>query len=544
MVSKKGTTTYPYILLFFCICFYFPFLGKVHLFDWDEVNFVETAREMIVTGNYAQVQINFKPFWEKPPLFFWLQVAAMKLWGINEFAARFPNALVGSITIFTLFSIGKSEKNAKFGLIWALLYFGSFTPHLYFKSGIIDPTFNLFIFLGLYFTYKLASNHLQKKQTYFAIISGLFIGLAILTKGPVAAVIWLFTVAIYWFYFAKFNTIISAKHLVLFAATCLTVSSLWFANELYHNGIWFFSEFLTYQISLFTNPVAGHGQPFYYHFIVVLLGCFPLSVFALPTLLKPADPLGRWMQITFWVVMVLFSITTTKIVHYSSMAYFPLSYIAAGFIYDWVLGRAKFPRWVSVFFIGIGTLLSAVFIIIPLVGQHTASIKPYLKDDFASKNLDAIVHWNGSETLIGAGYFVVVLLFFYFFIVKNNSYKLLIIKVLSISTASVIMLFGYFVVPNIEQYTQAAAVEFYETKRGQDVYVEVLGFKSYAQLFYFQKEKPNNKNSQNIDWLLHGKVDKPVYFVSKTGRVNAYLANKNLRIIYEKNGFVFLKRVQ
>ena len=48
---------------------FFPFLGKVALFDWDEINFAEIAREMIVTKDYLNVQINFQPFWEKPPLF-------------------------------------------------------------------------------------------------------------------------------------------------------------------------------------------------------------------------------------------------------------------------------------------------------------------------------------------------------------------------------------------------------------------------------------------------------------------------------------------
>jgi 4-amino-4-deoxy-L-arabinose transferase-like glycosyltransferase len=37
---------------------YIPFLGHVHLFDWDEINFAENAREMITSGNYFSVQMN------------------------------------------------------------------------------------------------------------------------------------------------------------------------------------------------------------------------------------------------------------------------------------------------------------------------------------------------------------------------------------------------------------------------------------------------------------------------------------------------------
>src|SRR4030066_2459796 len=86
---------------------FIPFLGGVHLFDWDEINFAESAREMIESGDYLTVQINFTQFWEKPPLFIWMQVVSMKLFGINEFAARFPNAICGIITLLTLYSIGK-----------------------------------------------------------------------------------------------------------------------------------------------------------------------------------------------------------------------------------------------------------------------------------------------------------------------------------------------------------------------------------------------------------------------------------------------------
>ena len=53
--------------------FFIPFLGGVHLFDWDEINFAEISREMILSGDYLRVAINFEPFYQKPPLFFWFQ---------------------------------------------------------------------------------------------------------------------------------------------------------------------------------------------------------------------------------------------------------------------------------------------------------------------------------------------------------------------------------------------------------------------------------------------------------------------------------------
>ena len=60
----------PITVAVFAALLFIPFLGGVHLFDWDEINFAESAREMLVTHEFFRVQINYQPFWEKPPFFF------------------------------------------------------------------------------------------------------------------------------------------------------------------------------------------------------------------------------------------------------------------------------------------------------------------------------------------------------------------------------------------------------------------------------------------------------------------------------------------
>ena len=175
----------PYlIILLLTSILFIPFLGQVHLFDWDEINFAEAAREMIVSHNYTTVQIDFKPFWEKPPLFFWFQVTAMKMFGINEFSARFPNAVAGMLTLSFLFYIGKKHFDQKFAWLWILVYMSSYLPFLYFKSGIIDPWFNLLIFSGIYFLIFSGKDNPRKYLN--TVLSAVLIGLATLTKGPVA----------------------------------------------------------------------------------------------------------------------------------------------------------------------------------------------------------------------------------------------------------------------------------------------------------------------------------------------------------------------
>jgi hypothetical protein len=98
------------------------------------------------------------------------------------------------------------------------------------------------------------------------------------------------------------------------------------------------------------------------------------------------------------------------------------------------------------------------------------------------------------------------------------------------------------IVPKVERYSQGAAVDFFIQRQGENCYANVLGYGSYAQLFYTQKERPTNPNADDMDWLLTGNIDKPAYFVSKVDRIDKYKQYTGLKELYRKNGFVFLKR--
>ncbi|MGV3559902.1 ArnT family glycosyltransferase [Larkinella arboricola] len=535
----------PLLIILVGALFYFPFLGRVHLFDWDEINFAESAREMMVTGNYTRVQINFQPFWEKPPLFFWLQVLAMKAFGIGEFAARFPNAVVGIATLLVLYSIGKKLVDERFGLLWALAYFGSLTPHLYFKTGIIDPTFNLFIFLSVWFMARTVSAYGTSKAIGQAVLSGLFVGLAVLTKGPVGGLLLGLTFLIYWA-LQRFRPILSFWNGLTFFACALAVASVWFGLELIKNGWWFFEEFIRYQIRLFSTPDAGHQQPFYYHFVVVLLGCFPMSLLAIRGFFSSSTEgqaeatvfFRRWMVILFWVVMILFSIVKTKIVHYSSMAWFPVSYLAATVLYSYLKGQLSWNRWLTVGIAVIGGVLGLLIAVLPLVGMNAAELIPHIKDRFAAANLTAPVEWAGWEWIIGTAYGLAIAAILWF----RRTQPIRTVVGLFLATPLLLWFVLPTIAPKIERYTQGAVIDFYEAKQGQDVYIEPIGYKSYAHLFYFRKQPPTNPNSYREDWLMNGPVDKPTFFVTRNINIDQYRYNPNLEIIREEAGFVFLRR--
>lgn len=522
--------------------FFLPFLGAVHLFDWDETNFAESAREMLVTGNYARVQIDYQPFFEKPPLFFWLQAASMKMFFVNEFAARFPNAVTGIITLVTFFLIGRKIYDRRFGFIWALCMLGSFLPHLYFKSGIIDPVFNYFIFLGIYFLILLVEKPPLHPGKY-AVLSGIFIGLATLTKGPVALLILLLAIAVYWIT-VRFRKIISPKDLLLFIVSFFLIAGVWFIAVIMDNGMDFFRQFISYQVDLFLHPVAGHGEPFYYHFVVVLLGCFPMSIFALPALTrnyKEETPLHfkRWMLILFWVVMILFSVVTTKIVHYSSLTYFPLSFLAAKVIYDAIILKRKLPGWLLVILLLMGSIFSLVFFAVPWLADHKEILVPYVKDPFAAACLQTGVEWTGSEGLIGIFYLIFIISGF--ILLWRNQFGKGVLTIFG-ATACCMLIYLRLLVPKIEQYSQGPAIRFYEDLRGKKVYVNTFGFKSYAQYFYFRKPPGDDSLSRPENWLLQGDIDRPAYFVTKITSMASIEKYPDIRFLYREGGYAFYVR--
>ena len=541
-INKKQGNLYLTIIILSGILFFIPFLGKVHLFDWDEINFAESAREMIVTGNYHRVQINFQPFWEKPPFFFWLQVGAMKLFGVNEFAARFPNAIFGIITLVTFFLIGKKYKSSRFGFIWAVSYLGTFLPHLYFKSGIIDPVFNYFIFIGIYFMYLDISGNFLKNKYLYPSLAGLFIGLATLTKGPVGLLVFLISFFVY-FLFTKFRNFPNIKKISLFILFFTLVCLLWFGEEIMNHGFWFLKEFLTYQVDLFMHPVASHGEPFYYHFVVVFIGCFPISIIALPVMFgKKVDvtkDFSRLMKILFWTVMILFSITTTKIVHYSSLTYIPLSFMATCYL-DWLIVNQQKMKISLLILIGfMGFVFSFLLAALPYVANHHQLILPYLKDPFAKASLNISVNWSGFESYIGIIYFIAVIFAIIFFNKKQNWKGLLF---LFYSTAICLFIYLLAVVPKIEKYSQGPAIEFYKTLQGKDVYVWPIGFKSYAQYFYAKKPASSVYGEADQKFLLKGAITKPAYFVVKVTNTSFDSTCNKCNLIKQQGGFKFYKR--
>ncbi len=551
----KSARTELFIVLIALLLFV-PGLGAVHLFDWDEINFAEIAREMLVTGDYMRPQVDFQPFWEKPPLFMWMQALCMTVFGVGEFAARLPDAICGVVTLLVLYRIGKRLRNEVFGLLWVLAYIGSILPHLYFRSGIIDPWFNLFIFLSLHAFVLLCWNREGRPagpagagHVRYAVLAGVFLGLATLTKGPVAFLILALTTGIYWI-LQRFKMFFPVPKVLLALMVMLAVDFLWFGLDWAINGSWFWETFITYQYRLFSTPDAGHAGFLGYHFVVLLFGCFPASLFAIHEMVKPTggdaanNDYRRWMIILFWVVLILFSIVKSKIVHYSSMCYFPLTFLAALSMERLWRGEVKAPMWLRLPLGAIGSSVALVFIVAPFVGMRIDLIKPLVADPFGRANLDADVVWTGVEAI--AGIWMAVVLFFGHRNFSRGDFKRGLPVVFG-GTALFVPITLFFFINNIEGYSQRAAVEFFEARakdsaNGHPNYVKNRNYRSYAQLFYTRKQPPADPRAYDEEWLFHGDIDRPVFLVTKITDEEGVTSIGTFTELYRKNGFIFYRR--
>jgi len=534
--------------------FFLPFLGGVRLFDWDEINFAEAAREMTALGDYGRVHIDYQPFYEKPPLFFWLQAFWMNVFGVSEFTARLPNALCGIVTLVYLYHIGTKLHGHRFGVLWSLAYLGSVLPHLYFRSGIIDPVFNLFIFISLVNLIFAAWKReelgtrliVPRREWTYLIIGGVALGLAILTKGPVALLVLGLTVLAYWL-LGRLRWFLSVWQGLIFLLVASVLPLAWVGLEVQQHGPEFINAFIAYSIRLLTTPDAGHGGFPGYHVIILLVGCFPASIFALrafrPLFIERnfQRDFRRWMIILFGVVLVLFTVVQSKIVHYSSLCYFPITYLAALTLTQIEERKIPFGNYLRAGLIAVGSIYVLATIAAPILAQRMDIVKQFAdQDPFTQGNLNAPVNWTGWEVLPGIWLLGLLAVTIYWFRHRQVARAA---TVLFVGMAAFVTLTLWFFIGRIEGLSQATAMRYFEQAQGKDVYVKTYGYHSYGPFFYTRKSPVTNPKSYNQDWLLHGRIDKDVWFIRKSQETPTHLDSlPDVRKTGERNGFVFYLR--
>jgi hypothetical protein len=404
-------------------------LGGVGLFDVDEAIFAQATVEMMQSGDYVMTTYNGEDRHHKPPLSYWLQAISMGFFGIGAFGARLPSALAGIITVFLFYNtVAQLSKSNRYGLIAAAVLGFNLSFLMIARAAIADMVLNM-LMLGL--TMMLIGNILSfRKQTFPLIVAGFVLGLGLLAKGPVAAVLPGVIVLMVVLLRPQIGFNFACANPFIIGLGAVVALVPWVVHLLKTKGPGFFEEFIfVHNIGRFTETMGSHSGQWHYYLIVLLVGFFPWVLF-LPSAiggrlatfwsdLRGDDPRQALPVIGFfWMVFVvtLFSFSATKLPHYILFALPGAALLVADRLDRLAEKPLGFVNWLWMW--PYMMLFGLVFMVLPFVpdlllqrGDFTASVQaalapyglaiPPLKDRQVAMVLAQTIPFGLAPTLIG-----------------------------------------------------------------------------------------------------------------------------------------------
>src|SRR3954447_12037136 len=130
---------------------YIPTLFSPGLLDDADSVHAESAREMVVSGDWGTLHANGVRYLEKAPLMYWLIAADYKLFGVSEWTTRLPLALGMLGTMLAMFVLGRWAWSAKAGMYAAMILATGFGPFIYTRFAIPEILVALWLTFGLFF---------------------------------------------------------------------------------------------------------------------------------------------------------------------------------------------------------------------------------------------------------------------------------------------------------------------------------------------------------------------------------------------------------
>ncbi|MEW6213760.1 MAG: glycosyltransferase family 39 protein [Nitrospirota bacterium] len=280
-------TRFPFsiIVTIIAIAIFMSFfrLGSVSFFDVDEAVFAEATKEMFQSGNWITPTYNGENRYDKPIFFYWLMAASYKLFGINEFAARFPSAMASLLLALSVFFFVRyflDSKNALYATISLVLsvYF-----LVYSHAAVTDITLTLFITLSICSFYLSVTgipySSLRKGGSWYIYGFYIFSALAFLTKGLIG-ILFPFGIAIIYLLVTEGLTGIKKAFSLKGAILFLIVAAPWYIAQIAINGQEFIQHlFIKHHFKRYTGVISGHKNPIYYFIPMLIIGLFPWIAF-------------------------------------------------------------------------------------------------------------------------------------------------------------------------------------------------------------------------------------------------------------------------
>ncbi len=290
----------------------------------DEARYSEIPREMAVSGDFITPRLNGVKYFEKPPLFYWMQVIPVKLFGINNWSMRLWHTIFGVFGCFLVFLVANRLYSKKAGLYGAAVLSSMLLYFCMSKFVCLDLIFSVLL-SGAIISFMLA----EEKSWGLKSAGYIFIGLAFLTKGLVAIVLTGLVFGI-WILYSKnwsFLKILYHPSILLFFAIVLP----WHVLVAVKNPDFNYQYFIYEHFIRYTTTVHQRYQPWWFFILIGGAGLFPWAGMFLAEVsrvlkkFREADKYTIILTIWFVVPILFFSFSGSKLIPYILPSMIPAS---------------------------------------------------------------------------------------------------------------------------------------------------------------------------------------------------------------------------
>ncbi|HEY4744199.1 MAG TPA: glycosyltransferase family 39 protein [Desulfuromonadaceae bacterium] len=309
---------------------FFLFLGRAGLIEPDEGRYAEIPREMLEKADFITPTLNYVHYFEKPPLHYWLTALSFKVFGMNEFAARFAGALAGFLTVLLVYHTARKLFGKREGLFSAVIL-GSTTGFVaQSRINLTDMTLTFCLSAALCCFIVAADDRERHKGPYYYLFY-LFAALAVLTKGLIGLVFPIGIIVIHLALFRRRN-LLKEMRVVSGTFLFLAVTVPWFVLVSLRNPEFPRFFFIHEHLERFLTTVHGRYQPPWFFLPVLLATMFPWSLFIVRAVAQAwkerrhADG-ERLVFLLIWaaVIFLFFSASHSKLVPYILPVFPPLA---------------------------------------------------------------------------------------------------------------------------------------------------------------------------------------------------------------------------
>jgi 4-amino-4-deoxy-L-arabinose transferase-like glycosyltransferase len=290
-------------------------LGGRDLWEPDETRYAVIAREMVQSGDWILPHLNGQIYSEKPAFFFWLvNLSGFFLGEDTELAHRLPSALAGLACLLVTFLFGQKLFSPRAGFLSSLVLATCFLFPQVSRWMAFDSLFTLFFLLTLFCFHRGFEEEQGRRRDY--LLAGLFTGLGVLTKGPIAYLP--FLIILIFAFFQKemkrcWNRDLFLGFLLSLAVICFwLIPACWMGGEEYTQNILFGRTLRRF---------AGvgryfHPQSFFFYFVRFPVEFFPWTVFipiAIIFAISKRKEKGRQLLfLSVWFILVFCFFTISK----------------------------------------------------------------------------------------------------------------------------------------------------------------------------------------------------------------------------------------